>query len=80
MALLAAETADLRDGHAGDAAFGEGLLDVVELEVPDNGFHFFHPKTPVILLMHGLAGSHSGHIVFASLVLNRRYNLLRRAG
>ena len=46
MALLAAEAADFGDGHARHAAFGQGLLDVVELEMADDGFNFFHVRTP----------------------------------
>ena len=42
MALLAAETADFGDGHARHAAFGQGLFDVVEFEMADDGFNFFH--------------------------------------
>ena len=41
VALLAAETTDFGDRHAGDPCVRERLLDVVELEVPDNGFDFF---------------------------------------
>jgi hypothetical protein len=42
MALLAAETADLGNRHTRDAPFGQGVLDVLELEVPDDRFNFLH--------------------------------------
>ena len=42
MALLAAEAADFGDGHARHAAFGQGCLDIVEFEMADDGFNFFH--------------------------------------
>ena len=44
VALLAAETADLGDGHAHDALLGQRVLDVVELEMPDDRFHLLHQQ------------------------------------
>ena len=42
VAFLAAEAADLGDGHALDPRVGQCLFDVVELEMADNGFNFLH--------------------------------------
>src|SRR5437016_2797994 len=42
VALLAAEAANLGDGHADDADLGERLLHVIELERLDDGFHLLH--------------------------------------
>ena len=42
VALLPAEAADFGDRHARDAFFDEGVLHVLELEVANDGFDFFH--------------------------------------
>ena len=42
VAFLPAEAADLGDRHAGNAFFHEGVFDVLEFEVANNGFDFFH--------------------------------------
>ena len=44
--LLAAEAADLGDGHAVQLLLGQRVFDVVELEMPDNGLDLFHAHTP----------------------------------
>ena len=42
VSLLAAEAADLGDRHALDALVGQGVLDVLDLEMPDDRFDLFH--------------------------------------
>src|SRR5712691_5786868 len=50
VAFLAAEAADLGDGHADDPDPRERLLHVVELERLDDRFDFFHGLLPRRLL------------------------------
>jgi hypothetical protein len=42
MAFLTAESFDLADGHAFDADFAQGILDLFEFEWFDDRFNFFH--------------------------------------
>jgi hypothetical protein len=42
VALLAAKALHFADGHAFDADFGEGILDLFEFERFDDCFDFFH--------------------------------------
>jgi hypothetical protein len=44
--FLATETPNLANGHAVNAALGQGILDVFEFEVTNNGFNFFHDVVP----------------------------------
>ena len=42
MALLAAKSLDLHDGHAFDSDFGKGFFNVLQFERFDDRFDFFH--------------------------------------
>ena len=42
MSLLAAEPADLGDGHSVNAALHQCIFDVLELEVTNQRFDFIH--------------------------------------
>jgi hypothetical protein len=44
--LLAAEATDLSDGHALQPMLGEGVLHILQLEVPDDGLDLFHQLAP----------------------------------
>ena len=45
VAFLSPEPANLADSHPVDTVVGQGILDVFELEVADNGFDFFHDQS-----------------------------------
>ena len=50
VALLPAKTLDLGDGHALQAEFVQGVLDVVQFERFDDGFNFLHDIEGLIVV------------------------------
>jgi hypothetical protein len=56
MPLLPPKAADLADGHAADTFFGEGVLDVFQLEMANDGFNLLHGAAPKNIVVRTLRG------------------------